>query len=100
MPGSSFRLDRKIASSFKLSDTGSLTSPVLMICWWLAGVSGYVHYELWLFQGYLHAGYYGKRFNDMLHTPTWTMPHCVLALRLTGAVLDVWDGRKKFVSNC
>ncbi|KAL5015405.1 hypothetical protein ScPMuIL_009675 [Solemya velum] len=42
---------------------------------------------------YLVIGYYLNSSYD--YVITWTTPHCVLTLRLTAVVLDVYDGRKK-----
>lgn len=42
--------------------------------------------------GYLVLGYYLTATKE--YDITWTMPHCILALRLIGLVFDVYDGRK------
>ncbi|XP_077511740.1 lysophosphatidylcholine acyltransferase 3 protein nessy isoform X1 [Amblyomma americanum] len=42
--------------------------------------------------GYLILGYYYTATKE--YDITWTMPHCILALRLIGLVFDVYDGTK------
>lgn len=42
--------------------------------------------------GYLVLGYYFTATKE--YDITWTMPHCILALRLIGLVYDVYDGKK------
>lgn len=42
---------------------------------------------------YLGAGYYFKATSD--YDINWTMPHCVLCLRLIGLAMDVHDGTKE-----
>ncbi|CAN8004871.1 unnamed protein product, partial [Ixodes hexagonus] len=42
--------------------------------------------------GYLVLGYYFTATKE--YDITWTMPHCILALRLIGLVFDVYDGMK------
>lgn len=42
--------------------------------------------------GYLVLGYYHTATKD--YDITWTMPHCILSLRLIGLVFDVYDGTK------
>lgn len=48
-----------------------------------------------LFQGYLVAGYYFVCGED--YDISWATPHCVLTLRLTGVVYDLYDGQQKKV---
>ena len=46
---------------------------------------------LFVFQlGYLSAGYFANQTEDYLID--WTVPHCVLCLRLIGIAMDVYDG--------
>ena len=47
------------------------------------------------FQLYLVSGYYGVVSDD--YDISWATPHCVLCLRLTGVVFDVYDGQKNEV---
>ncbi|XP_046381384.2 lysophospholipid acyltransferase 5-like [Haliotis rufescens] len=42
---------------------------------------------------YLMAGYYKVETDD--YQIMWTMPHCVLTLRLTSVIFDVYDGHRK-----
>uniref|UniRef100_A0A2R5LM33 Lysophospholipid acyltransferase 5 n=1 Tax=Ornithodoros turicata TaxID=34597 RepID=A0A2R5LM33_9ACAR len=42
--------------------------------------------------GYLLAGYFFTATGD--YDITWTMPHCILCLRLIGLAFDVYDGQK------
>ncbi|XP_022249309.1 lysophospholipid acyltransferase 5-like isoform X2 [Limulus polyphemus] len=44
-------------------------------------------------KGYLLIGYYYTGTQD--YDIKWTMPHCVLTLRLIGVSYDVYDGRKE-----
>ncbi|XP_076360930.1 lysophospholipid acyltransferase 5-like isoform X1 [Tachypleus tridentatus] len=48
--------------------------------------------SLSFFMGYLLIGYYYTGTQD--YDIKWTMPHCVLTLRLIGVSYDVYDGRK------
>lgn len=41
---------------------------------------------------YLVAGYVATESED--YDITWTMPHCVLALKLIALTFDLWDGQK------
>ncbi|XP_037502714.1 lysophospholipid acyltransferase 5 [Rhipicephalus sanguineus] len=47
--------------------------------------------------GYLVLGYYHTATKD--YDITWTMPHCILSLRLIGLVFDVYDGTKNPTSD-
>ena len=49
---------------------------------------------LFIFQlGYLVIGYVILSVDT--YDISWTMPHCVITLRLIGLAMDVFDGRKK-----
>ncbi|XP_076333095.1 lysophospholipid acyltransferase 5-like isoform X2 [Tachypleus tridentatus] len=52
-----------------------------------------VIFSLVFFMGYLLIGYYYTGTQD--YDIKWTMPHCVLTLRLIGVSYDVYDGRKE-----
>lgn len=52
---------------------------------------------LFIFQlGYLVTGY--VILSVETYDISWTMPHCVMTLRLIGLAMDVFDGKKKQVS--
>ena len=48
----------------------------------------------WLFQLYLVIGYYFEVVSGKEYNISWTMPHCVLTLRLTAVAFDLYDGQK------
>lgn len=45
--------------------------------------------------GYLVLGYYFENAKGADYSITWTMPHCVLTLRLTAVAFDLYDGHKR-----
>ena len=47
------------------------------------------------FQFYLVVGYYHVSAEE--YDLSWKTPHCVLCLRLTGVVIDLYDGSKNEV---
>jgi lysophospholipid acyltransferase 5 len=53
---------------------------------------------LFVFQlGYLVVGYFA--LNKDTYDISWTMPHCVMTLRLIGLAMDVHDGQKNPVNH-
>ncbi|XP_013772014.1 lysophospholipid acyltransferase 5-like isoform X1 [Limulus polyphemus] len=52
-----------------------------------------VIFSISFFMGYLLIGYYYTGTQD--YDIKWTIPHCVLTLRLIGVSYDVYDGRKR-----
>jgi lysophospholipid acyltransferase 5 len=46
--------------------------------------------------GYLVVGYFA--LNKDTYDISWTMPHCVMTLRLIGLAMDVHDGQKNPVN--
>lgn len=51
---------------------------------------------LFIFQlGYLVIGYVILSVDT--YDISWTMPHCVMTLRLIGLAMDIFDGKKKVV---
>ncbi|KAK7476805.1 hypothetical protein BaRGS_00031966, partial [Batillaria attramentaria] len=44
---------------------------------------------------YLVVGYLYQVIEDGEYSITWTMPHCVLTLRLTAIAFDLYDGQKR-----
>ena len=51
--------------------------------------------SLLYFQFYLVVGYYHVSAEE--YDLSWKTPHCVLCLRLTGVVFDIYDGSKNEV---
>jgi lysophospholipid acyltransferase 5 len=45
-------------------------------------------------QGYLVVGYYLEQVSGKEYNISWTMPQCVLTLRLTAVAFDLYDGAK------
>ncbi|XP_041377854.1 lysophospholipid acyltransferase 5-like [Gigantopelta aegis] len=43
---------------------------------------------------YLLIAYFSELTDGSVYKITWTIPHCVLTLRLTGLVFDLYDGHK------
>lgn len=58
----------------------------------IGGTLASVAFSFIFCMGYLVLGYYFTATKE--YDITWTMPHCILALRLVGLVFDVYDGKK------
>jgi lysophospholipid acyltransferase 5 len=45
--------------------------------------------------GHLMAGYLHVKLSNEIHPIAWTIPHCVLVLKLIGLAFSLYDGQKK-----
>ncbi|XP_052286227.1 lysophospholipid acyltransferase 5-like [Dreissena polymorpha] len=81
--------------NFGFDTIHSITNVVLI--WLLLQICGGTKWSVAvgfvLNTGYLLMGYYVQGTDD--YDISWATPHCVITLRLTGTIFDIYDGKKK-----
>jgi lysophospholipid acyltransferase 5 len=68
---------------------------VYCILWLLGGTLVSVAITWIITMGHMMAGYLYMMYSNEIHPIAWTIPHCVLVLKLIGLAYSLYDGNKK-----